>query len=160
MSDEFEKQLQQHIAQLQKDKLPERDLWPGVEMAVIARKHRHTSWMAVAASLVACAISGWLLVSRYYDVNTQTSAVISQIDALHQQEITALKVSFKNTQPLTTDWNDQLHGMDRAADAIKNALKNDPGNITLLKMLTDVYQKEIDLLKRVHEPNLQNPEII
>ena len=93
-------------------------------------------------------------------MNTQTSAVISQIDALHQQEITALKVSFKNTQPLTTDWNDQLHGMDRAADAIKNALKNDPGNITLLKMLTDVYQKEIDLLKRVHEPNLQNPEII
>lgn len=93
-------------------------------------------------------------------MNTQTSAVISQIDALHQQEITALKVSFKNTQPLTTDWNDQLHGMDQAADAIKNALKNDPGNITLLKMLTDVYQKEIDLLKRVHEPNLQNPEII
>lgn len=159
MSDDSDKTLQQQLSRLQKDRLPERDLWPGIEMALMAKKHRQTPWAAVAASIIACA-SGWLLLSKHHDANNQISTVIAQLDTLHQQEMTELKVAFKNTRPLTTNWSKQLQGMDQAANAIKMALQNDPQNVTLLKMLSDVYQKEIDLLKHVHEPNLQNPEMI
>lgn len=160
MSDDFDKTLQQQLSQLQKDRLPERDLWPGIEMAVMAKQHRQTPWAAVAASFIVCALGGWFLLSKYHDTDNPTLKVIAQLDALHQQEMLTLEVAFKNIRPLTTNWNEQLHDMDQAADAIKMALKNDPQNVTLLKMLSDVYQKEVDLLKTVHEPNLQNPDLI
>ena len=160
MNSEFDQKLQTQIAKLQKEQSPERDLWPGIEMAVMTSRYRQTPWMAVAASVLACALGGWILFGKYYQTKNQSADVIEQIDALHQQQISALKVAFKNTQSLTSNWSEQLQDMDHAADAIKQALRNDPHNVTLLKMLSDVYQKEIDLLKTVHEPNLQNSGLI
>jgi hypothetical protein len=49
--------------------------------------------------------------------------------------------------------------MERAADSVRKALRDDPDNIALLRMLNDVYQQEVDLLRRVHEP-LPNDQII
>lgn len=160
MSSDFDNRLQAQIQQLQKDKQPDRDLWPGIEFAVVARKHRQMPWMGVAASIVICAMGGWIVFNKHQGSNDQMLRVVAQLDTLHQQEMSALKVAYKNTRSLTTNWNEQLHDMDQAADAIKQALKNDPQNVTLLKMLSDVYQREIDLLKTVHEPNLKNSDII
>ncbi|WP_346993140.1 hypothetical protein [Alteromonas gracilis] len=45
--------------------------------------------------------------------------------------------------------------MDDAADAIKTALKEDPDNSALIKMLHHVYQQQIALIERVHAPKWQ-----
>lgn len=160
MSNDFDDKLHTQIQRLQKDKQPDRDLWPGIEFAVVARKHRQVPWMGIAASIVICAMGSWILLHGHQDSNDQMQRVVAQLDTLHQQEMSALKVAYKNTRALTTNWSTQLQDMDQAAVAIKQALKNDPQNVTLLKMLSDVYQKEIDLLKTVHEPNLQKTDTI
>ncbi|MES1195763.1 MAG: hypothetical protein ABUL58_02345 [Steroidobacter sp.] len=159
MSDDFDKTLQQ-LSQLQKDRAPERDLWPGIEMAVMAKKHRQTPWMAIAASVIACVLGGGILLEKYHDADGQGMKIAEQLDVQHRQDIAALKIAFRNVKPLTTNLDQQLHDMDQAADTIKKALRNDPENVTLLKMLSDVYQKEVDLLKTVHESNLQHPYLI
>ena len=160
MSNDFDKKLQMQISQLHRHRMPERDLWPGIEVAVTTKKYRYTPWVAVAASIVACVLSGWLLMNRYRASDDATSQIVAQLDASHQQEMSALRAAFRNTRSVTTNWNEQLHDMDQAADAIKTALRHDPHNITLLKMLSDLYQKEIELLETVHQPNLQNPDLI
>ncbi len=159
MSD-FDNKLQAQIQKIQKELHPERDLWPGIEMAVVATKHRRVPWMGIAASIVICAMGSWILLNLPRDRGNQIDRVVAELDTLHQQEISALKVAYRNTRALTTNWDAQLQDMDRAADAIKQALKKDPQNVTLIKMLSDVYQKEIDLLKSVHEPNLQSSDVI
>jgi negative regulator of sigma E activity len=166
MSNEFDTKLQTQLSQLQKDKSPERDLWAGIEVAITARKHRSTPWTtpltAVAASIAVCLL-GILLVNQMRSSSSTESNVVAQLDALHQQEMSALKVAFQKTPSLTNNWSEQLRDMDKAAEAIKAALKHDPQNLTLLKMLNDVYQRQIDLLKTVHEPDsthLQSSDLI
>ena len=159
MSNEFDTKLQTQLSQLQKDKSPERDLWAGIEVAITARKHRSSPWTtpltAVAASIAACLL-GILFVTQMRSSSSTESNVVAQLDALHQQEMSALKVAFQKTPSLTNNWSEQLRDMDKAAEAIKAALKHDPQNLTLLKMLSDVYQRQIDLLKTVHEPDPTN----
>jgi len=167
MSDEFDTRLQTQLSQLQKHKSPERDLWVGIEVAITAKKHRPNPWFtplaAVAASVAACLL-GMLMVMQMLSSSNAESNVVAQLDALHQQEMSALKVAFQKTPSLTSNWNEQLRDMDKAAEAIKAALKHDPQNMTLLKMLSDVYQRQIDLLKTVHEPDptthLQSSDLI
>jgi hypothetical protein len=159
MTDGADKELQQQIAQLQKEKKPERDLWPGIEMALIARKRWQMPWSTVAA-VVVCIAAGWTWLSSSHQGNTPMIEIVAELDALHRHEMTELKATFKNTAALTTNWSEQLGDMEHAAEAIKVALKNDPQNITLLKMLSDVYQKEVNLLKTVHTPAIQNPDMI
>jgi len=160
MTEDFDRTLQRRIAQLNKSKLPERDLWPGIELAVMAKGHRRTPWLAIAASFAICVTGGWVWLARYPSSNDPMLKTVVQLDDLHQKQISALKITFKDSRSLTTNWSEQLHDLDQAAEAIKIALKNEPQNVTLLKMLSEVYQKEIDLLKTVHEPHLLNPDLI
>ena len=59
-------------------------------------------------------------------------------------------VRFQDQPALTQNWQDQLTGLDDAADAIKTALENKPNNMALLKMLQSVHQQQINLIERVH----------
>jgi hypothetical protein len=160
MSDKFDRHLLTQITQLQKRRSPERDLWMGIEVAITAEKHRSNPWtrpwMVFAASIVACLLGLLFIAHTRYDSSAEATNVVAQLDALHQQEMSTLKVAFQKSPSLTRNWNEQLHDMDKAADEIKTALKQDPQNLTLLKMLSDVYQKQIDLLKAVHEPSMTN----
>jgi len=164
MSDEFDKALQTKISQLQKDKMPERDLWTGIEVAITTKKRRRFPLIAVAASITAFLLGAFVVTHMHSNVGETTQAVIAQLDAQHQQEMSALKLAFRKMPSLTSNWDEQLRDMDEAANAVKMALKHDPQNLTLLKMLSDIYQKQIDLLKTVHEPvltnHLQNSDLI
>lgn len=60
------------------------------------------------------------------------------------------------TQPaLTSDWQTQLQELEQAEQAVKLALKQDPENAALLNMLAQVYQQQLDLINKVHEPRWQ-----
>jgi hypothetical protein len=161
MSTEFDDALQSAIAGLPKERLPQRDLWTGVEMALLNRSRRRVPWLALAASVLVCVIAAGAWFRSHRAAHSATSHVnyVEQLAVQHRNTIRALQAAYRNTPALTTNWNEQLNGMERAADSVRKALRDDPDNIALLKMLNDVYQQEVDLLRRVHEP-LPNDQII
>ncbi|HVY23465.1 MAG TPA: hypothetical protein VG962_08955 [Steroidobacteraceae bacterium] len=159
MNDEFESTLQRKLAALQKQRMPSRDLWPGIEMALLKKPQSRIFPLVAAASLVACVLCGWLLLAGHRVNHDQTQSIVARLDALHQQQMSALKAAYGGMHPLAGNLDQQLREMDRAATAIKKALKDDPGNVTLLNMLTDIYQKQMTLVERVYEPNLQNSDM-
>jgi hypothetical protein len=153
MSADFDDVLQGAISKLQKDRLPQRDLWTGVEIALLNRGRRRVPWLAIAASLlvIVIAVGAWFRSHRADNSATPYANYVEQLAAQHRNTMAALQAAYRNTPALTTNWNDQLNGMERAADTVRKALRDDPDNIALLRMLNDVYQQEVDLLRRVHE---------
>ena len=53
---------------------------------------------------------------------------------------------------MTDNWQKQIDELDEAAIAIKKALAEEPNNPALLKMLKNVYQQQMMIIERVHEP--------
>jgi cysteinyl-tRNA synthetase len=97
------------------------------------------------------AVGAWFRSHRADNSATSYANYVEQLAAQHRNTMAALQAAYRNTPALTTNWNDQLNGMERAADTVRKALRDDPDNIALLRMLNDVYQQEVDLLRRVHE---------
>ena len=80
------------------------------------------------------------------------------VDALSEQQdeqMTTLLASYDSAPELSENWQTQLKELDDAAVVIKAALKDDPNNRALLKMLKHVYQQQITLIERVHAPKWQ-----
>lgn len=176
----FEQQLQQQIADLPKTKLPERDLWRGIEHALDERKaesagndvygltnvgtfrnnSNNTSstgrWLATAASVLLVAMLAWFGGQQYsaYQTQQQSEQFIAALSDSYQQQKDMLLIQFKGKPAFTNNWEDQLKELEDAAKAIHEALQHDPRNPTLLKMLQSIYQQQLQLIERVHLPNL------
>lgn len=181
--------LDEAIANLPQEKMPNRDLWKGIELAIesdglsldstnttLTSSKRGTSfWIASAASFALIAMIGWtgwqgLAGNNALFVNDRNSqnndslngellndsvALVNALSAQHESNVNALLVEFEGQEPVTENWQKQLSELDAAAEAIKVALKEDPANTALLGMLQTVYQKQIDLIERVHAPRWQ-----
>lgn len=158
MSDhDFEQNLQQRLSRLPEERQPERDLWPGIEHALNARQNTPAGWRkvsALAASVMLVGLLGWLSLSQWQasDQQQQLAVLLSE---QHQQQKDYLLAAYANQPALTDNWQQQLEELDEAASAIKLALEQDPQNMTLLKMLKQVHQQQIDLIERVHTPKYQ-----
>jgi hypothetical protein len=154
---DFEQDLRLQLDTLEKDKLPQRDLWSGIELALVENLPKRASGVAfarirlLAASLLLVGVIGWLSF-------TQSSRSINGIDLVtnlseqHLLQKQALLVQFKDQPALTQNWQEQLVVLDEAEVAIKAALKSDPNNMALLKLLQNVYQQQMSLIERVHTP--------
>ncbi|MAD17008.1 MAG: hypothetical protein CL579_13185 [Alteromonadaceae bacterium] len=168
---DFEQVLQGKLAQLDTQKQPERDLWPGIELALVKQEdearnvfdlseknvrannnHRYWTKVAVFAAAVAMlALVSWkgLLPS---DEMISGDELVAALSAQHEEQKNALLVQFEGKSALTDNWQQQLTELDNAAEAIKKALQNEPNNMALLKMLQSVHQQQINLIERVHSP--------
>ena len=167
MSD-FDDKLTQHIANLDKEKKPQRDLWRGVELGIEAQREVSTNaqavvgvsnkqWFAIAASVCLITVL-WLTAPFAFKAEQSMNDSYALIDAMssqQQQQVSSLLASYQSTPALTEDWQQQLKELDDAADAIKAALQEDPDNSALIKMLHHVYQQQIALIERVHAPKWQ-----
>lgn len=168
---DFEHALQDKLAKLDKHKQPERDLWPGIELALVkqedrARKVHDLSdknvrvnsnslyWgraAALAATVAIIAFVSWKGVLQD-DAMISGDELVAALSAQHEEQKNALLVQFEGENALTNNWQQQLAELDNAAEAIKKALLNEPDNIALLKMLQSVHQQQINLIERVHSP--------
>jgi hypothetical protein len=155
----FEQVLQQQLADMQKDKQPDRDLWAGIELAVTqedvdspsAQTVQGAKWYLVAATIAIFGLLGWLSLGQQ-PVSLTGDELVAALSQQHQQQKNALLVRFQDQPALTQNWQEQVTELDEAAEAIKKALKNEPNNMALLKMLQNVYQQQIGLIERVHSP--------
>jgi hypothetical protein len=157
MKTNFEQALADQLTDLNKGHQPERDLWPGIELAlssesadpatvVVAKK-----MYLVAATVAMFALIGWLTVNQQA-VLLAGDDLVAALSAQHLKQKNALLVRFQDQPALTQNWQNQLTELDDAADAIKTALENEPNNMALLKMLQSVHQQQINLIERVHSP--------
>lgn len=164
MSNKNRPSIESHIEQLNKEKLPERDLWKGIEYSIsdenIVKEHssqanraKRTPVFAMAASVLVAMLIG------YFSFQTgrleSGQDLVMQMSQQHDQHKDALLTSLDGQPATTQNWQQQLDELDQAALAIKKALANEPNNPALLKMLQKVYQQQIMLIERVHAPAWQ-----
>ncbi|WP_100643584.1 hypothetical protein [Alteromonas facilis] len=161
-------QLQQAINDLPREKMPERDLWQGIELGIERQDAQHQQevrpsgsnrWQySVAASVAFVAVLGWLAFAQLKspDVEGPAQPTAAELAAVlandYDTQKQSLLVSVQDQPALTENWQEQLEELEDAAAAIKAALKQDPNNTALLKMLQNVYQQQIGLIERVHSP--------
>jgi hypothetical protein len=89
------------------------------------------------------------------DGSVNNYALVEAQGVQQRKYIKGLLASYETTPALTENWQQQLNELDMAADAIKKALKEDPDNSALIRMLHHVYQQQIALVERVHAPKWQ-----
>jgi hypothetical protein len=168
---EFEQVLQEKLELLDKQKQPERDLWPGVELALVKQGDRESNipnlneksaitlgnsryWVraaVLAATFAIIALVSWKgVLSNVHMISGDK--LVAALSAQHEEQKNALLVQFEGKSALTNNWQQQLAELDSAAKAIKKALLNEPDNIALLRMLQSVHQQQINLIERVHSP--------
>ena len=159
---DFDTQLTQQIEALKKEKQPERDLWAGIELALVNESAPHAiarpvaskrvvRFGALAAGLAFVGMLTWFGMQQHPNA-INSEALVAAMSEQHQQQKQSLLVKFKDQPALTQNWQEQLQELDDAAAAIKVALEHEPNNLALLKMLQNVHQQQIDLIERVHSP--------
>jgi hypothetical protein len=153
----FDDYLNHELGQLPRDIEPARDLWPGIDHAI--NNHRLTipTSVAMAAGIVlavSLAISGGLYMYRATPVpDTRNMAdFIALLQSDHEKTKQALLVEYAGQTPLAPDWEEQMHQLEQAEQAIYQALNEDPENLELLKILRQVQSKQIDLIESVYAP--------
>ena len=159
----FEKHLEQQLNALPRERQPDKDLWQGIDLAIQARSDapqtkRQPVWLASAAMVMVAVIIGFMMrpVSTDPEVNPVTGqSLVKALSQQHEKEKSALLVSLEGTPAVTENWQEQLTELEDAAEAIKAALKEDPNNTALLRMLQSVYQQQFLLIERVHAPKWQ-----
>jgi hypothetical protein len=155
----FEQALAAQLADLNRGQQPDKDLWPGIELA-LSSEYSEPSHVVdkkmylVAATIAIFGLIGWLSVNQQ-PVSLTGDDLVTSLSKQHLEQKNALLVRFQNQPALTQNWQDQLAELDAAADAIKTALENEPNNMALLKMLQSVHQQQINLIERVHSPKWQ-----
>ncbi|WP_371193968.1 hypothetical protein [Glaciecola sp. SC05] len=161
-----QQELEQRIASLNRPIAPNKDLWQGIEYAIVNQQQAASRqkaqikkasgvsrYLAIAASIV---MFGFLvLFIMDHNLNQQGESLIANLSDSHQKQKQALIVSFADTPAATNNWEQQIADLDEAESAIKLALKDAPNNPALLKMLKQVYEQQLAIIERVHAPAWQ-----
>jgi hypothetical protein len=80
--------------------------------------------------------------------------VLVALQSEHINSKQALLVQYQDEAPLYQDWEMQMQQLEQAEQVIYNALREEPGNLELLKMLRLVQQKQLNLIDSVFSPRL------
>lgn len=154
------------VDQLPIEKYPQRDLFKGIQYAISSGsintdagsqydiKKLSTIIYGLAASVCLVALVGYF--SYQSGASQKDQQLVMQLSEQHAQQKEMLLASFAGTPEKTANWQQQLDELDDAALAIKKALKHQPNNVALLKMLKKVHEQQIALIERVHAPAWQS----
>jgi len=154
---QFEQLLQQKLDKLPREIQPQRDLWPGIDLA-LENQTQHANnpvlWAGIAASIAVFGLVGLLslnIVTGPALKPVELNQLVSNMSEQHEKQKQFLLASYEQQPALTDNWRDQLGELDSAATVIKTALEGDPGDANLIKLLQQVYQQQIKLIQSVHQ---------
>ncbi|KZN67224.1 hypothetical protein N473_08360 [Pseudoalteromonas luteoviolacea CPMOR-1] len=139
---------------------PQQPLWQGIDKAINAQNDAVRSatpkstgvWRQVSAIAAATCIGMCVM---YFSMSTPEQNNMLQMSQYFEQQKQIMLVQYSSQPALTNDWQVQLQELEEAEQAIKLALENDAQNAALLQMLAQVYQQQLDLIERVHQPRWQ-----
>ncbi|NKB37341.1 MAG: hypothetical protein GKR93_09255 [Gammaproteobacteria bacterium] len=150
--------LQEKIDVFDRQIQPQRDLWPGIDLALEEQLQQPPVaryWYGIAASVAALCIFTLLSLNNIHQaepLGSEINQIISLLNQQHERQKQFLLSSYEQQPALTNNWQTQLQELDDAATTIKVALKNDPADANLIGMLQQVYQQQIKLIQSVHQP--------
>lgn len=153
----FDDYLNESLNTLDKDITPRKNLWPGVERAIINAERatqKHTTIWAKLTAVAACSVAVLIAVNIIF-ITPEPKPVLAISDYFLAQK-NSLLVTYKNQDALTSNWQMQLQELEEAELAIKQVLENEPQNQALLTMLAQIYQQQLDLINKVHAPRWQH----
>lgn len=152
---EFESRLNEELKNLEREIAPGRDLWPGIDHSINSNTITLPKYVVVAASIllvVSLAFSGGLYFNRPFQENQGMNELIALLQNDHQRNKQALLVEYQGQTALAPDWEGQMQQLEQAEEAIYEALREEPENIELLKILRQVQTKQIELIESVYAP--------
>ncbi|ASM55054.1 MULTISPECIES: hypothetical protein [Pseudoalteromonas] len=153
----FDDYLNESLNTLDKDITPRKNLWPGIERAIINAERstqKHTTIWPKLTAVAACSVAVLIAVNIVFITPEPKPAVAISDYFLAQKN--SLLVAYKNQDALTSNWQVQLQELEEAELAIKQVLENEPQNQALLTMLAQIYQQQLDLINKVHAPRWQH----
>jgi anti-sigma factor RsiW len=156
---------------------PPNDLWPELrskvgQQTVVTRSWfagRERMWLAAAALLLvvgSSAITALVMRNRTTGVTTQVAvepprpialpAALMQTDAGYRLALSELAGALDSARtrlsPKTVETVERsLRVIDQAIAEARDALAHDPGNQTLIDVLSSSYERKLELLRRVSE---------
>lgn len=155
-----ERRLQDALDALPRDVLPQRDLWPGIEHALIQPERTHVAWYRHAA--LAASVLLVLATSLYFGTqqsmqrlpNSFVEQFLATLQDEHELNKRMLLVRYENQQPYYPDWERQLEDLEQAEAAIFEALRDDPQNLEMIEILRSVQQKQLNLIDKAFGPGV------
>ncbi|MGV3590461.1 MAG: hypothetical protein ACO1PZ_02155 [Gammaproteobacteria bacterium] len=153
-----ERRLQDALDALPRELLPQRDLWPGIEHALLLPERRPVAWYrhaALAASLLLVLASS-LYFGMQQSAQRLPNSVVEQFLATlqdeHDMNMQMLLIRYEDQQPYYEGWERQLQQLEQAEAAILEALRDDPLNLEMIEILRGVQQKQLNLIDKVFDP--------
>lgn len=169
VSPEWELRLAREVRNLDRELMPNRDLWSGIERRIEAypqpkKAERNTGWMqyGIAASVL-MAFSA-LALTVLDMTGTIPSNELAVLDTRGTQTLDMLQVEYRKTrQPLVEQFTDtnrnlapetleelyrNIEIMAQARRDIEEQVRKDPTNPRLVELLMRVHEQELELLKQ------------
>lgn len=150
--DDLLKELPQEIA-------PKRDLWPGIEQAIAkvpqqtsaANDDKFKGWHKVAAAFAPVALVAGIYLNQAPS-QVETPEWLMPVTAGFEMQKRQLLKQVSNDVVLSNNWQTSLMELEKAEQSLKRALIEQPEDPALMKMLNQVYQQQLDLIKKAHAP--------
>ncbi|WP_299265020.1 hypothetical protein [uncultured Psychrosphaera sp.] len=157
-----EKDVLTQAQELPKELTPKRDLWAGIEQAIAKTPQQsgyetNISWqqfgkIAAAFAPIALVLGIWLSTSNEASVNSNwTNPLIASYEIQKKQLLQNVNLE----HPIVNNWQSSMKELELAEKALIKALKNQPEDPALMKMLNQVYQSQISLIQKAYKPQLQ-----
>lgn len=157
--------LNEQVAELSKEMQPSRDLWSGIEKAIVESKQMDTkvaradkrATFAVAASICTAVFTGWMTLSPVANKNDTMVdfATVMSKEFEQQKGLMLASAGRSDSSAFSDDIQKQLKELSDAQRAIIKALAQDPTNSDLIELLRWTQKQELDLLNQVISPQWQ-----
>jgi len=173
--------LKSAISELEKEKEPSKDLWPEIASSLESREEKSVrntwiSWSAVATLTLSVGILAFswnkleqaeLMMKQAESISVQyEERLISQLDSMEREyrlaRSTFLAQIQYNSQDqvvdgeennLQSDLYEQLVVFEKATNELKAAIKAQPSDPNLPKLLKATYQQELAVLSKLAKLN-------
>ncbi len=155
-----EQRLLDALEALPREVLPQRDLWPGIAHGLMMPEREPVAWYrhaALAASVVLV-----LSLSLYFGTqqplqalpNSVVEEFLSSLKNEHAINKQTMLVQYQDQEAYYPDWEKDLEDMEQAEAVIFEALRDDPENLQLIRMLRQVQDNQLDLIDAVFDPRV------
>lgn len=144
--------LRWQLRQLPREIDPARDLWPGIAARLPAPRRR-PRWLplglAMAASLLLAIGIGLRWLPPGQAAEPQQARMLAAETEAMVREFEAALIQL-GPQPLPSELRADIETLDRSAEAIRHALRADPGSARLLDQLRRTYARRLALTQRAY----------
>lgn len=160
-----EGRLEQALRAVPQEIEPKRDLWAGIEQAVAKTPQEAVDdnaktrlfdvviWSKVAAAVLPVALVTGLLLKEPAQPATDMPWLEPTVASYELQKQQLLR-QVSDGQPLSSNYQATMQDLEQAEQALKKALLTQPGDPALMRMLNSVYQQQLALIAKSHQPTL------